>query len=449
VAISLDEWRQGGCVQETSVWRTILVRIRAEKGWLLLSAVGCLALVWTEGHSLLAAMFWVVLAVALLKTPATMPEPAREVPAPATDEAALAVLEAAFDALDAPVLVIGRDERVLFQNEAAEKAFGVIPPNSDLSARVRSPGILDMVRETISTGRVNQIEHSERLPSEAVYVVRVAPASLAALSALAPPPSSSLTMPGLVLPLTGPDAGQTVYIVSYRDISLARRIDRMRSDFVANASHELRTPLASLRGFIETLQGPARNDTKAHERFLGIMLEQATRMSRLVDDLLSLSRLELKSHIAPEEDVDLAPLLAHVCDALGPLAEDLGISITLAVPASQTVVQGDRDELIEVFENLVENACKYGQDGKTVEVSLAGGGGDPVEVSVRDHGPGIPAEHVPRITERFYRVNVEASRSKKGTGLGLAIVKHILTRHRARLIVSSTVGEGTVFTVRF
>jgi len=211
----------------------------------------------------------------------------------------------------------------------------------------------------------------------------------------------------------------------------------------------LRTPLASLRGFIETIQGPARNDAKAQERFLGIMLDQATRMSRLVDDLLSLSRLELKSHIAPDEKVDLVPLLGHVRDSLVPLANDVGVEIALHLPEGKAEVLGDRDELVQVFENLMENACKYGQEGKTVDVFLKNGSGEPVEVTVVDKGPGIPAEHVPRLTERFYRVSIEDSRSKKGTGLGLAIVKHILTRHRARLIVKSEVGKGTSFTVRF
>jgi two-component system phosphate regulon sensor histidine kinase PhoR len=223
----------------------------------------------------------------------------------------------------------------------------------------------------------------------------------------------------------------------------------MRSDFVANASHELRTPLASLRGFIETIQGPARGDPKAQQRFLGIMLDQTTRMSRLVDDLLSLSRLELKSHIAPDQKVDLIPLLGHVRDSLLPLAGDLDVEINLHLPAGKAEVLGDRDELVQVFENLIENACKYGQEGKVVDVTLANQPGQAVEVSVSDKGPGIPAEHVPRLTERFYRVSVEDSRSKKGTGLGLAIVKHILTRHRARLIVKSEVGKGTDFTVRF
>ena len=399
-----------------------------ERRWLvLLSIVAGVALVLAGIHTLAVGLLWLVLMIALLsprgEKAAPPPQPVLTTSAPSASD--LGILVAAFNALDMPILVISGDESVRLQNRAAEKAFGAIPANTDLSARLRSPGILDMVRETIATGKPNQIEHSERMPSDAVYIVRAAPAEKAA------------------------DTGEQLFVLSFRDVSQARRIERMRSDFVANASHELRTPLASLRGFIETLQGPARGDTKAHERFLGIMHEQATRMSRLVDDLLSLSRLELKSHIAPEESIDLAPLLGHVRDSLAPLASELGVEVILDLPARPATVQGDRDELTEVFENLIENACKYGQEGKRVEVTLTGGDDEPVEVSVRDFGPGIPAEHVPRITERFYRVNVEASRTKKGTGLGLAIVKHILTRHRARLIVQSEVGKGTVFTVKF
>jgi two-component system phosphate regulon sensor histidine kinase PhoR len=407
------------------LWANLKERAGSEKWIIALSIPVAVALVLVGIHAIAVLLFWLVcMSVLFNRSVDAKPPIAPAAPSP-VEESDLDILATAFNALDTPILVVAPDETVVLQNHAAEKAFGTIPPNSDLSARVRSPGILDMVRETMVTGKVNQIEHSERFPSEAVYIVRVAPAGI------------------------GQGTGERLYILSYRDISQARRIDRMRSDFVANASHELRTPLASLRGFIETLQGPARNDQKAHEKFLGIMHEQATRMSRLVDDLLSLSRLELKSHITPDQAIDLAPLLGHVRDALAPLAEDVGVEISLIVPDAPVIVQGDRDELTEVFENLIENACKYGQEGKKVEVRLSGGTGAPAEVSVRDYGLGIPAEHVPRITERFYRVNVENSRSKKGTGLGLAIVKHILTRHRARLLVQSEVGKGTVFTVRF
>lgn len=340
-------------------------------------------------------------------------------------ESMIAGVRAGLAALDTPVFILDRNASVLFENSAADRAFGTLPVGSHISGRLRSPGLLDAIRETIATGEPNQLEHSERLPSERVFTMRIAPAAAQAQ------PSAPL------------------YILSFRDISELRRLDRMRSDFVANASHELRTPLASLRGFIETMQGPARDDPKARERFLGIMLDQATRMSRLVDDLMSLSRLELRANIAPDQKVDLVPLLGHVRDALLPLAGDLDIAINLHMPEGKVEVTGDRDELVQVFQNLVENACKYGQDGKVVDVFLRTEVGKHVEVSIVDKGPGIPAEHVPRLTERFYRVSVADSRSKKGTGLGLAIVKHILTRHRARLLIRSELEVGTDFTVRF
>lgn len=328
-------------------------------------------------------------------------------------------MTATIEALDFPVYLINGDEEILAQNDAARKMFGQLPDGAHISARLRAPGLLEAVREGLKTRTPHQKDYVERLPSARAYRVRVAP-------------------------LTG-----NQFLITFNDVSGLHRIDQMRTDFVANASHELRTPLASLRGFIETLQGPAKADTKAQERFLGIMLDQVNRMSRLVDDLLSLSRLELKSHIAPDQKVDLKPLISHVRDSLQPLAESLGVDIALDMPDEAVLVTGDRDELVQVFENLIENACKYGQEGKLVEVTIRAANGAGVEVSVRDHGPGIEPEHVPRLTERFYRANVEASRSKKGTGLGLAIVKHILTRHRARLQIQSEPGQGSSFTVRF
>lgn len=421
----LTAWRKRG----RDLFALLTEKVERERALLLLvsllAGTGLLL-----GYSAIAvAIGWLLLAGAVLaRRPAVR---LVEVPVPAPISSLvpdpLPQVAATLGALDLPVIVLGRDAAVRFQNRAAEKAFGTLPLEAHLSAGLRSPGILDMVRETMATGEPNQIEHSERLPSERVYILRIAPIDL-------PAPHSP---------------AEKLYLLSFRDVSELRRIDRMRSDFVANASHELRTPLASLRGFIETLQGPARADPAAQGRFLGIMLDQATRMSRLVDDLLSLSRLELKSHIAPDQTVNLVPLLGHVRDSLVPLADELGVEIRMHLPQEKVEVLGDRDELVQVFENLIENACKYGQEGKVVDVHLSRGSGEPVEVRVVDRGPGIPAEHVPRLTERFYRVSVADSRSKKGTGLGLAIVKHILTRHRARLIVRSEIGEGTEFTVRF
>jgi two-component system phosphate regulon sensor histidine kinase PhoR len=221
----------------------------------------------------------------------------------------------------------------------------------------------------------------------------------------------------------------------------------MRVDFVANASHELRTPLASLSGFIETLQGPAKDDPGAREKFLGIMGEQAKRMARLIDDLMSLSRIELSLHLQPQMVIDLAGVVAIACDMLMPLAKEKGVTLEIKREAPRLDVRGDRDELIRVFENLIENALKYGAPGKKVEVTLRAEA-DEALVSVRDFGPGIASEHLPRLTERFYRVDTERSRAQGGTGLGLALVKHILARHRGRLIVTSEPGEGAMFTAR-
>ena len=422
----LEKWRRG--------LGTLVARGRQERTLLLLLTLLAMIayLIGMDWVGVLVGWLLLVLVVVGRK-PVVLPPPVLEV---AEKEQPgfqpLPQVAATLGALDIPAFVLGEDVTVLYQNKAAERAFGILSPGSHLSARLRSPGILDMVRETIATDEPNQIEHSERLPSERVYTLRIAPIDL-----------------GQPIQQSPEGAAQKLYLLSFRDISELRRIDRMRSDFVANASHELRTPLASLRGFIETLQGPARSDAAAHERFLAIMFDQATRMSRLVDDLMSLSRLELKSHIAPDQTIDLKPLIGHVRDALVPLADDLGVEIRTHLPEGKVEVLGDRDELVQVFENLIENACKYGQEGKFVDVYLRNGASDPVEVTVVDQGPGIPAEHVPRLTERFYRVSVADSRSKKGTGLGLAIVKHILTRHRARLIVKSEVGKGSEFTVRF
>jgi two-component system, OmpR family, phosphate regulon sensor histidine kinase PhoR len=233
-----------------------------------------------------------------------------------------------------------------------------------------------------------------------------------------------------------------------RETTEARRIEAMRVDFVANASHELRTPLASILGFVETLQGPAREDAAAREHFLTIMANQARRMARLIDDLLSLSKIEMSAHIPPSEAVDLASSVAQVVDALSGIARERGVEVRYSPPATPAMVIGDRDELLRLIENLIENAIKYGQSGRYVDIAISSGEEDAATtLSVRDYGPGIAAEHLPRLTERFYRADVQESRVLGGTGLGLAIVKHILSRHRGRMVVESEPGNGATFRV--
>jgi two-component system phosphate regulon sensor histidine kinase PhoR len=239
--------------------------------------------------------------------------------------------------------------------------------------------------------------------------------------------------------------------MAFHDLTPLRRVEEMRADFVANASHELRTPLAALSGFIETLQGPAKNDSVAREKFLAIMQAQANRMARLIDDLLSLSRIELNAHLRPDKEVDLLGIVRQVVDGLQMLARDREVEVKIVAPASGMRVRGDRDELLRVFENLVENAFKYAASGKRIEITFAHAetvaGAREARVAVRDFGPGIAPEHLPRLTERFYRVDVAESRALGGTGLGLALVKHILNRHGGRLTVESTLGQGATFSV--
>ena len=262
-------------------------------------------------------------------------------------------------------------------------------------------------------------------------------------------------------------APSRMVILTLNDITALRRSEQMRADFIANASHELRTPLSSLMGFIETLRGPARDDQEAQERFLSIMHDQASRMTRLVNDLLSLSRIELDEHMPPSDRVDVLNSLRNVIASLELKAASRRIRLTLEAPSGPTpAVIGDEDQLTQVFQNLVSNAIKYTREDTevTVSVTLADGAavGAPgiarlpgrkddsrsvVAVAVRDRGDGIARTHLPRLTERFYRVDAARSRAMGGTGLGLAIVKHIVNRHRGRLSIESEVGAGSTFTV--
>ncbi len=248
--------------------------------------------------------------------------------------------------------------------------------------------------------------------------------------------------------------GLPFLIVSFRDLTEQDKLAQMRADFIANASHELRTPLASLRGFVETLQGPARDDPEARARFLDIMASQATRMTRLIDDMLSLSRVETRVHLPPRGRVDLNEVASYVVQALEPVAAASAISISVTKSDSPIRIRGDRDEIVQVLQNLVHNAIKYGREGGTVAIVVsrvrdASSLLPRASIAVADDGPGIAPEHLPRLTERFYRTNAQASRESGGTGLGLAIVKHIVLRHRGDLRISSAVGKGSTFTILF
>jgi two-component system phosphate regulon sensor histidine kinase PhoR len=340
---------------------------------------------------------------------------------------ARASAESVLSALPEPLLLIDAERRIVSANPSALDLLGPRLAGRDLGAALRVPAVLEATDAVLAGDGAHTVEVDLPGPVERHLSAQVGP--------LRPPTSEGAAA---VLTLT--------------DITASKRSEHMRQDFVANASHELRTPLATLLGFIETMRGPARDDEAARDRFLSIMAEQASRMARLVDDLLSLSRIELNEHLAPRERVDLRRVLIAVADSLEQRAEKRQMRIDVSLPEALPEVVGDPDELAQVFQNLIDNAIKYGRSGTAVEVSantspkrLAGGAA--AVVAIRDHGEGILTEHIPRLTERFYRVDPARSREFGGTGLGLAIVKHIVNHHRGLLEIESELGEGSVFAV--
>jgi two-component system phosphate regulon sensor histidine kinase PhoR len=326
-----------------------------------------------------------------------------------------------------PVVALDRDGRVLALNDRARALAPALRQGEPVSFALRMPELIEAIGRAAKEGDEQRVVYFERVPMDRWYETIVIPVK---------------REPGLARP--------DLVLITFHDLTPLRRVEEMRADFVANASHELRTPLAALLGFIETLQGSAREDSKARERFLAIMQEQARRMARLIDDLLSLSRIELNAHRRPDTPVDLVPIVRQVVDGLETLARDRGVTVNIEAANALTVL-GDHDELVRIFENLVENALKYGAAGRRVDIKLGLGASADGEtealVSVRDYGPGIAPEHLPRLTERFYRVDVTESRAQGGTGLGLALVKHILNRHRGRLTIESAPGAGATFTI--
>ncbi len=323
-----------------------------------------------------------------------------------------------------PLIVLDAEQRVRRTNAASRAAFG-----TDAAAVLRHPGLRGAIDRAFATGEAQSVELSRPVPVPREVLATVVP--------LDPPLA---------------DGGCAIVVLS--DRTRERAVERTRSDFVANASHELRTPLASLIGFIDTLRGSAADDPPAQQRFLGIMAEQAGRMNRLIDDLLSLSRIELVEHQPPAEQVDLGGLLTRLVAGFEPRLVAEAMTLETRLAPRLPPVAGDADQLAQVVQNLLDNAVKYGGEGKLVRLELApaprGGRWPPrpgLVLSVTDRGPGIPREHLPRLTERFYRVDKGRSRAVGGTGLGLAIVRHIVNRHRGQLLIESEEGAGTTVSV--
>lgn len=336
------------------------------------------------------------------------------------------------DALPTPAIALDEAGIVRHHNAAAIELYPNLSVGQPISHTSRNPAFMDAVEQLAHTSKPVTVELIERIPYERRFyatLAHVAPREIA------------------------PGSPQT--LITFRDTTEQDKLLQMRTDFIANASHELRTPLSALRGFIETLQGPARDDPKARERFLPIMAVQAERMTRLIDDLLSLSRAEMRTHLPPLGIVDLNDACASAIHIIEAAARAANVTITFDPLPAPALIRGERDEILQVLQNLLQNAIKYGRDGGHVSIlltrepSTAPKRPDRLTLVVADDGPGIAPEHLPRLTERFYRANVSSSREKGGTGLGLAIVKHIIIRHRGTLDIQSTPGKGSNFTVAF
>ncbi|CAN5384907.1 ATP-binding protein [soil metagenome] len=372
------------------------------------------------------------------------------------DQQAPSLLDGVFEALTDPILIISGGEaddiagrRIVLANAAARDLLRVPREGGLLVSFVRDPGLLEVVDEALFGGVTRTADYAAGGAKDRHWRAWVTP--------LQSTPDRSLA------------------VLTLRDETDVRRMELMRVDFLANASHELRTPLASLTGFIETLKGHARDDPAARDRFLDIMSTQATRMSRLVADLMSLSRIELNEHIPPSGRVDLSLAASDVVDAVSILAQGSGVATVVTGETRGVIIDGDRDEILQVIQNLVDNGIKYSPIGQTVEIAIRSGltldtapgprregttrlslltpdreaGLVYAAISVRDRGPGLAREHLPRLTERFYRVEGQKSGDRPGTGLGLAIVKHIVNRHRGGLVVESALNEGASFTAYF
>jgi len=405
-------------------------------GWLLRHALGDLAAVtdylraWPDGPDDIPELRFSYAARELaLAAKALRRRMTRHIK---TVEAAAESQGKVMDNLPDPLLMVNDHGQVVRSNPAARALFARKLEGGSLSAVIRDPSLLDAVEAALEGGSRQALHYSITGTVDRHFQVTVEP------------------LPEM------PDGTQVMILL--HDITALVRAEQMRADFVANASHEIRTPLSSILGFIETLRGPARDDEEARDKFLGIMHQQAVRMKRLIEDLLSLSRIELNEHTPPTERVDVVEVVQSVTEALQIQAEEKRMPLVIEAPADVAEAIGEADELAQVMQNLLSNAIKYGRAETPVTVRIGWVERGPASmphatrthclaIAVIDQGEGIPKEHLPRLTERFYRVDTARSRELGGTGLGLAIVKHIVNRHRGALTVDSQVGRGSTFTV--
>jgi two-component system phosphate regulon sensor histidine kinase PhoR len=399
----------------------LLLNFLRHRLWTLTAGIALAAAALLLGRDAVWALVLLALGAAVIERFVTPQEALGNEPQQRTDDP-LAILppltRLLLEQLPMPVMLLDAGERVLFVNQWMRALLGPGQERKHVSAVLRNPEVLEAIDQASHGGQAN-VPFTLPVPIERHFQAYAARIHVA-------PPVTALLL---------------------HDLTAIRRSEQMRADFIANVSHELRTPLAAVSGFIDTLRGHAREDEAAREQFLDIMMVEAARMRRLIDDLLSLTRIEMNEHVPPEGRIQLDSVAREVAAALMPLARADHVTVEIAATTGLPPVLGDRDELIQLFQNLVHNAIKYSHDNGHVWISAGQAADGQVFVTVRDDGEGIPSSAVPRLTERFYRVDIKRSREKGGTGLGLAIVKHIVNRHGGRLQIESRQGEGSSFTV--
>ncbi len=326
------------------------------------------------------------------------------------------------NAVPLPMVLIDADARIVAANRAGKALIGAGQVGRHHAIALRQPALLAAIETALLHGSRGEARYVILSPSQEVtYRVTVSSTSI------------------------GDRRG---VLCAFEDITEQELIGQFRRDFIANVSHELRTPLTTLVGFIETLRNTAKDNSAARDRFLTIMQREAGRMNRLVQDLLSLSKVEAQERQRPTTPVNLGDLAHAACDSLRPFADEAGVTLKLTAVEPAPCIPADADQLMQVLQNLIENAIKYGTPGTQVTVAMHSPEDDPMlRIDVIDNGKGIDQMHLPRLTERFYRIDDHRSRQKGGTGLGLSIVKHILNRHRGRLEISSEQGKGSCFSV--
>ncbi|MCL5778220.1 ATP-binding protein [Limibaculum sp. FT325] len=330
------------------------------------------------------------------------------------------------------VLLVDAAGRAVFLNASARRVFGTLPPPPFPAAALRVPRLLEAIDAARDGGQGDAVEGPVDFRLTRAAELDLA-AHVIALDAAPDPATEAIRV-----------------LVVIEDRTQTRRAEQLHRDFVANASHELKTPLAAVSGLIETLTGHAKDDPEAQARFLGMMAAQTQRMKHLIEDLISLNRIEINERVHPRTPQPVTRILHEAIESLRPVADAAGMRIVAPPPDDLPTVPGNREELCQVFVNLIENALRYGRPSPEVRVRLLADDPDRpgmLGVAIEDDGPGIAREHIPRLTERFYRVSASRSRERGGTGLGLAIVKHILNRHRGQLAIESAPGLGARFTV--